>query len=723
MVRTNETVYDLDFLKLNHDFDLIYAQLESKSSYKQFQKDISKLKLQALTAINSLRYVILFKKNEFVEPKINNEITYTKVDFGIFNKKTPIYENNIVQLMINQLAIDEVMLPEKSITPYLFVGKGQQPKILADDLKQMITLKVSLNWEKNFEIGVTTFTEISKIKKVQEVQEPYVWDNNREQMQRTYDYGKKERKIVLYERHNGHKKNLINYLSLEDLENFSKSKIGILNQLLDEMNTYFNKYFLDGFKLKERKEEQFVDGKLAVDVDNIWDHLQNKTINLFFDPDDLISKQLTDLLMAGFQDSELLKWENITITCANQAVDGLNIQVIRDARKDMSVDERYQLGQDKKIIQHITPDGLGNLNHKTNKVNWKLKKHKVDGEVQNKDIVKSPEIINTFLNLIVKNDIRQKQMTLVSGDLLKLVSCYEFFSFEWIKKGSIKVIKLSISSEGTMLFDSDIVSLENYNRKSELAHVVYDVADTIKSKEKKYHWDRVDCVIKSGSDYLLITQTSIQVVPLQDEIKEREIHFDSEKIVLKNEVIKDLKTFLSINHQTTHDEYNDEDVNLLIAAVKKISTSVVSIGEIKDQLKLDSQISFKKKKFRSICRDLEKNFNYTFNNSVRQKDPTSLFPGFDGIGITRYNNAFLYYVGTKRSSGIKQEISKAIKFRKITALTGDDKVILDSFGDIAKMMSVDFVRLKQLTVIPFPMKYLREYDDYQDRLLNQNKSL
>ncbi|EGF34376.1 hypothetical protein AAULR_10975, partial [Lacticaseibacillus rhamnosus MTCC 5462] len=42
-------------------------------------------------------------------------------------------------------------------------------------------------------------------------------------------------------------------------------------------------------------------------------------------------------------------------------------------------------------------------------------------------------------------------------------------------------------------------------------------------------------------------------------------------------------------------------------------------------------------------------------------------------------------------------------------LTGDDEMIDNLFPKLAAMMSVEFVRSGQYTVVPYPVKYLREF--------------
>lgn len=67
-----------------------------------------------------------------------------------------------------------------------------------------------------------------------------------------------------------------------------------------------------------------------------------------------------------------------------------------------------------------------------------------------------------------------------------------------------------------------------------------------------------------------------------------------------------------------------------------------------------------------------------------------------------------YFVGVN-GSGIKQLISRASRIRKINPYK-DSKFIFD---ELLPLMNVDFIKNGDLTVIPFPLKYLREWTKVQ----------
>lgn len=66
-----------------------------------------------------------------------------------------------------------------------------------------------------------------------------------------------------------------------------------------------------------------------------------------------------------------------------------------------------------------------------------------------------------------------------------------------------------------------------------------------------------------------------------------------------------------------------------------------------------------------------------------------------------YGRTFVYYVGAKSK---KREYPNACCMRKVISL-GEEL----EYEELLPLMTVEFVRNNQYTVLPFPFKYLREY--------------
>ncbi|WP_318766010.1 hypothetical protein [Lactiplantibacillus carotarum] len=500
------------------------------------------------------------------------------------------------------------------------------------------------------------------------------------------------------------------------MEHFEQSKVGIANQVIDSLNKEFSTYFVNG-------RVTFVDSDLInygctriipkAPVNMIWDHFENRTINLYDELEEPYTQQLAKLLMDGFNKSEVIRDKNIKITHTHQAKDGLNIHVIRDAREQPEIVETYDAGTKRQIIQHLTVEGVGQFNPSTQKIRWQLK--------NGRPITQQPEIINLFQNLGIKEDVRHQQLTMVANDLMQITRKYVYYSFKRLSDNLIKVIQGRVSPTGKLTFRTQKVNLDMPNLEDELDLVCLDVWDLNHNRRFESAWDEVECVIQAGNDQLMIKRTTKQLFPKNDELSRRQQRAYAHRRLKKAQAIADLEQLaLSKENESVlgNEKQSQADYQLtirkIIDVIKTIPGTVIRVGDIQRAIK-DAGISFRKKAPRDVCWDLENQCGYTFKNSSKQARPYTLFPGFTGIGRTKITETWgtvdYYFVGGNQP--LKATITRAIRLRKLVPMTGDDQVIDRMFPDLMELMKVEFVRNGQYTVKPYMLKYLKEYDEFE----------
>ena len=81
--------------------------------------------------------------------------------------------------------------------------------------------------------------------------------------------------------------------------------------------------------------------------------------------------------------------------------------------------------------------------------------------------------------------------------------------------------------------------------------------------------------------------------------------------------------------------------------------------------------------------------------------------GVTDISFYDINGEFFYNVGTK-GKGMQNKVSKASLLYKVDVVKGE--LIMDK---LLPLMSVQFVKFNDFTVVPYPFKYLREFIDAQ----------
>ena len=81
-----------------------------------------------------------------------------------------------------------------------------------------------------------------------------------------------------------------------------------------------------------------------------------------------------------------------------------------------------------------------------------------------------------------------------------------------------------------------------------------------------------------------------------------------------------------------------------------------------------------------------------------------LYPGLCDINLYKIHNEYYYNVG-QTLPNISKQIQNASHLYKVN-LINDSKSFIE---DVINLMSVSFVKYNESTVLPFPIKYLREY--------------
>jgi hypothetical protein len=691
-IRVNMLDFKLNNAKLNTDFDLVHVHINDYSFYKDFWNFVIKMKFIAISSIRRQEYAILFEKGKFVQPKLNEKFIFTKVRFGVLNESANIYKNNIVQLFLNQLKGDGSLLPERNDTAALLVFKPKWKKTSKKELKQIYSLKISINYQNLLIASVTTFTKVQDNKN-----DSVVFFLNKDRGIIERDYNREHQ--ILFKKENYYKdKNSVDFIKLENFYGFESSKVGVVNGLLNSLIENFGKYFIGKPCLRTISIISDIEKLREV---NIWECFKGRNINVFFNnKEEKVRNVGTDFIL-HCETSDVLKANHITVRENDKSVEGLNIQVVRDARKE-EVPEEYELGVRRKIIQHVTPEGFG----------------EIDLDSKKSDLTSKPAVLNVFQNLAIKSDIVREKMNFAPSSLVTLASNYRYFYFDFSIKNKVIITRLDIKKDGEMEFTSEPISLDNPDLSTEISRVWSLIITQVPYKKRKYLFNRIDCVIKIKSDYFLILQTEMQVFPDHEEVAQRERNADVNRVMKKSKLIENLKYLQSgLKKEKVGNDYNELDVQIMIDCIEKLNGSIVSIREVVEKIKKDNRISFRKRKFRSICENLETKFGYTYNCSARQSASES-FAGFKGVGLIKVDRNLYYYAGGK--SNPKLTVDRAVRCRQFISLTGDDKVIKENFMSLAKLMSVPFVRNGQFTVLPFPIKYLREFIDYQKRESKRN---
>jgi len=98
-------------------------------------------------------------------------------------------------------------------------------------------------------------------------------------------------------------------------------------------------------------------------------------------------------------------------------------------------------------------------------------------------------------------------------------------------------------------------------------------------------------------------------------------------------------------------------------------------------------------------------------NFPKQKESLEdLFNAYLNIKYFGETEKEAYYFVGGRKENVQFSFKDACHIRKIVAVNGSKLI----FRQLLPTMDVDFVRMGQSTVIPFPFKYIREYQNFSE---------
>lgn len=678
---------------LDHDFKLALVSLPDKKAQAAFQKLVVKnaAVIQAVTYYyeHGRKYLLLLSK-----PAALQFVT------GLQIKVEPIRSylgssNRLVQLLLNRESGTALTSQKQNLTSALYVAQTKwQRTIQSQGLQQRYTLRIQLEADHNLAITTQTFTQERQPKADHEL---YFWDAKRNLMCRCYQKTDFKQKVLFHRGNGTLHKNLVDYFSLADLDHFNQTKTGVIAVLKTNLAKHAHQYF--------KRPLQFVPVPLLADYkeklpqkETIWHYFQGQPLNVYCESDDPLAVTLSRRIAEGLEKSPLIQTAQITVQSNQCAQPGNNIQVLRDARRK-GVVEQYQAGDQDTIIQHVTLENFGQLDHKTGLLKWEPPK----------DAGKDNQMIKVGQELAIRHDLTEKHLQLPAAELQMLASRYRYYRCEWIPKAkpaAIMLTKMEISAAGRIKLKNQRFELEPLAAWDELAclNVYLQHLNPAKQNyQQQFFWDQIEGILSDGTHVVLIQKTAYQIMPQVNEVQQLLSKSDPDKFLVTDSVI----TILTKLMESSAEPRYRATCSQMIASIKQLNKAAFSIGEGNQAFK-QSGISFYGKPYKMICLNLEANETFTFHNSLRQKVRAPLLKGTLGMGLVNIQGRFYYYVGSYQA--LKPKVARAVRLRQLVTLAGNnDDSRYALFADLSELMSVEFVRNGQYTVVPFPFKYLREY--------------
>jgi len=481
-------------------------------------------------------------------------------------------------------------------------------------------------------------------------------------------------------------RNLTPFLSVEELNQFEKTKLGIMNDLVTGLSAQFPEYFKTFPTPCEVPLTYYCQPKLA-SVSQVWQALRENRIHFFANSEQSDILKMTRFLQEKADQSSRFKELEISGTAGLKPVDGLNVQVVADVD-----DSHYICGSGKRVIQHLTLTNFSKLMLKDEK--W--------------DLLDDTAFQMMLYQLGIKREVMTARLQIPSEAEMSAAAQFRYLTLDNLadKKSEplLRVTRLTVSATGNLSFEKALF------RESDVANSeLLKTAHQIWASSKRRHGYLVGAMQRETSLFI-IYGTDLITVPDGANLKAHLVAADGENRLSRSSLIT------AAQATATVDKVGREQ---LVQKIRTLDQATLTVRQVKSVLKLN----WKTKLMQAFNNQLFEETGIWLHVPVRQKRFDDYWVGTYGMGLLELQGRHYYFVGNHQL--IKGKQARAIPLKQIEVLNSPQPkaAIQAIFQAFESLLQVDFVRFNRYTVIPFPFKYIREYLDLQAHLEKENAGL
>lgn len=694
---TNRINVTYNMENIDADFDVFRVEKANKDYYKYNILDsaVYEFKAAAVQWTFGATALVLFRKGEVTEQQFKESIMKEYEDVKI--QKIDLFDSEqcsncfyFENRLLAQLLINSMRTPKHEA----FMYNNLTGKLFYHDpsWKHKDKLTGKVNFIRFLEIvidpGMYLNLEHKTFKRYdRESNGLYVIDS------KTGEFRKKlktDTNVITYKEGSlPHNHFRVDNFDITDITHFRKSKMGVMEQFLRDVNDNLSKYI--SIDIVEREDAQQFDisnlEKKGISELEYGEMLQKKGVVIVDENDSEISKDIVAKLQ-----EELEKYYHVKAAVGNLSGDAYNIRIIHDGEyyAENEMHDPHSDNLKGYIVQHITEEA----EHFTN----------TNGS--------SPDIKKIVQELIIKGDVRERMISIFDWKRLDSGKDWTFVLRKKIKTkfgenvehmnfGNKKAFnyynyyRLKIDGNGKMEFDAFCDSNQSETEEWNKICYAYDFV------EDKHHGvqNHVEGLMYSNIDNIhAILLTREKTLPNISALMDTLIETDAKERVSKEILLKAINDFET--EYIAAGEIISEWKNKL-----SVETEMITKKSIKKILNMKSGTASKFNRF------LHQKYGIWIDGELRKGEFEYLYQIGNLLNIKYdYNEndyldgrAFVYYVGAKGNNK-KTKYPNACCMRKVISL-GETL----EYEEALPLMTVEFVRNSQFTVLPFPFKYLREY--------------
>lgn len=666
---TNRFEVTFDYENINRDFDIYAVTKESKKLYKTNILDLPRAQFhaRAVQYLWGATALVLFDKHTVQESVFRTmlqenypDVKVMRIDVMNEPERQKWFKKD--EYLLLNLLINTLKSPKNQLFCYNNLTGALYYRCSEWKWKNFIWfLNIHFDYDMLLQLTVTTFMRVTK-------NGNYLFDENTGSFRKRLS--EDDCRGELYIKHSYLKKHsTVDFIRYRDFQEFCKSKLGVMERFLRDVKEKLGNYLTLNAALPG--ETTIVKPKKRSNSDdNIKRLLADYSLNISDCVDSELSKDVIVQLVHKL-------WEkyHVEVQIGNLQKGMLNLRIIHNGNYYGDHEELHDPHEDDVsgyIVQHVTVEDFVK---------------KTTGEIAKHGFQKIME------ELLIKTDNQQRKMTAFDWESLQLSHPYLFAVRRRDPDDSDKkeyvYYQVKVNPDGSLDYDcfnsKEVVAFEKHEKLIR----AYErfAADLYR------HGSEIECVMEDGEgNYHAIGKTKEFTRPDTSILYDVLCQTQPKAVVPKEKLLSCLDTFIA-----THEAQK--------SAALALKTQILQYEDIPTKGSIHKMMNMKSNDNIILNRWLHEECGLWIYSEFKSAASGTEMKNLEKIQYypDKWDgNSFYYFVGSK--NGAKDTVSRACTIRRVTSET---KLITPDF--LFSMLAVDFVRHGQYTVIPFPIKYLREY--------------
>lgn len=706
MILTNKCSVEYNFEAILRDFDVYVVTKESAKLDRTNILDNPSGKFKALAVQYTFgrTALVLFSKGEVVESEFREELQTKYTDVTVkkvslndlqsqeFETRYLYYQKRMLaQLLINSLRVPKTKdFSYNNLTGKLLYSdyswKHMNPK--TGEILGLWFLEVLFEPGMFLDLKVKTFRKSNFKTNKRE----YLFDADNGKFRKKL-FQDSDQQPVYVEMGYPNKRKTVDYLDISSFEKFQKCKLGVMQRFFMDVERSLSDYMKISFGKVEKSENFKITKKVKEEVTlkEMGDLLNARGVRII----DENHTEQSAIMCERFR-KELSDYYGVSAIVGSLEKDKYNIRIIHEAdyyeKREMNDPHEENLGA--YIVQHAVEE---------------------EEHFNRKDKI-SPAVEKIVQELIMKGDVQDCRLSMFDWKELNTEKKWTFVIRDKIKNSVDGKSEAHLDSQGktsynwfsysvlTIDLDGDLV-FESFTDEefpeNEMQEKIIFAYDFFTNKSRG-SGDSVEGLVYSDIDEIqAIILTREKTMPDIRGIWNGLSETEDRAFVDKEVLLEAIHAFLE--EYPEYELYCQGLLEIFCEADKMIVRK-----EIREKMNMRCTAA------QLLNRYLHKNFGIRIAHEIKNQDMEEEYQISNVLDIKYYQKedyegipTFYYYVGTKRKN-LKFSIHNACSIRKVVSMEGKP-----DFESLLPLMSVEFVRNKQYTVLPFPFKYLREKKNMQ----------